>query len=123
MKVIGFLFKLLITVLVVLLILQAEYKGRKLKTYVAEYFKSMLASSDTEMSETPVRDAVKSAEQKVEQGLKKIEPAKQQPVKQEAKEPKKEVKTKVKKVKSDAVDIPDEDRAQLQDLLEKEKSK
>ena len=115
MKIIGFLFKLLIASLVVLLILQAEYRGRKLKTYVSEYFKSMLASSDTEMEETsPTNDALKP----VKKEIKKAEPAKQ-----EVKEPKKEVKAKVKKEKPDVVDIPDEDREELQNLLEKEKGK
>jgi len=121
LKVIGFLFKLLIAVVVVLLILQAEYKGRKLKTYVAEYFKSMLASNDTEMEEVaPVKkDEVKKEVKKAP----KKDVKKPESVKQEVKEPQKEVKAKGKKEKSDAVDIPDEDREQLQDLLEKEKGK
>ncbi len=105
MKLIGFLFKLLIATLIVLLILQAEYRGRKLKTYVSEYLKSMVASNETEMEEeAPTDDALKP--------VKKSEPAKQ-----EVKRTKKAVK--VKKVKSDAVDIPEEDREQLQDLLGK----
>jgi len=113
LKIIGFLFKLLIAALVVLLILQAEYRGRKLKTYVAEYFKSMTASSDAEMEdEVPADDALKS----VKKDTKKVEPVKQEAIKH-----KKQVK--VKKVKPDIVDIPEEDREQLQDLLEKEKSK
>lgn len=116
MKVIGFLFKLLIVVLVVLLILQAEYKGRKLKTYASEYFKSMFASSETEMEEVPSDDALKAVKPQIKKETKKSEP-----VKQEVTQPKKEVE--VKKTKSDTTDIPDEDRAQLQDLLEKEKSK
>jgi len=119
LKIIGFLFKLLIAVLVVLLVLQAEYKGRKLKTYVAEYFKSMIASSEVEMEDkTPVNDALKPAKKDVK---------KPEATKPEVKEPKPEArakaKVKVKKEKSDTVDIPDEDRVQLQDLLEKEKSK
>lgn len=109
MKLIGFLFKLLIAALIVLLILQAEYRGRKLKTYVAEYFKSMMASNETEMEEeTPADDALKPV---------KKDAKKSEPVKQEVKQTKKAVK--VKKAKSDAVDIPEEDREQLQDLLGK----
>lgn len=110
MRLIGFLFKLVLVAIVVLLVLQAEYKGRKLKTYVVEYYKSLTAKNEVvEEEEVPATDALK--------GVKK-ETKKAEPVKKEVKEHKK-----VKQDKSDAVDIPDEDREQLQDLLEKEKGK
>jgi hypothetical protein len=111
MRLIGFLFKLILVAIVVLLVLQAEYKGRKLKTYVVEYYKSLTAKNEVveEEEEVPATDALK--------GVKK-ETKRTAPVKAVVKEHKK-----VKQVKSDAVDIPDEDRQELQDMLEKEKTK
>lgn len=110
MRIVGFFFKLVLVAVVVLLILQAEYKGRKLKTYVVEYYKSLTAKNEVvEEEEIPTTDALKGVKKEV----KKSEPAKK-----EVKEHKK-----IKQEKSDAVDIPDEDRQELQDMLEKEKDK
>ncbi len=109
MRVLGFLFKLVLVAIVVVLILQAEYKGRKLKTYVMEYIKSLTSTAEVAEEEVPPTDALKP--------IKKQEKV-VSPVKKEVQEHKK-----VKQPKSDAVDIPEEDRAELQDLLEKEKGK
>lgn len=106
MRIISFLIKLVLVAIVVLLILQAEYKGRKLKTYVVEYYKSLTAGKEVVEEEVPATDALKG----VKKGTKKTVP-----VKKEVKEH--------KRARSDSVDIPDEDRQELQDMLEKEKSK
>ena len=112
MRILGFLFKLLLVVVVILLILQAEYKGRKLKTYVLEYAKSLVASGDTSVEDDSM-DEQSEPEKKIE--TKKIEKAQK---KVQTTAPAVKEHKKGKKAKSDKVDIPDEDREQLQNLLD-----
>ena len=127
------LFKIIVFVIVVLILLQLEYNGRKLQTYVIEYAKSLKGQKETvyiqeepgkkaeQEKQTVTEKKVIAPEKKpIKQATKKEKGASKvmgkQPDKQSPEEPKK-IKI-VKQKADDQPEVTDEDRKELQQILQ-----
>lgn len=118
------LFKLVVLAIAILILLQLEYNGRKIQTYVVEYFKSLKGKKEVVyIQEEPSESkAIPSKDVQTKKLInKKTMVEKKTPVSKKTAD---KVKTEVKKVKiikqkaDDQPDITDEDRKELQQILE-----
>jgi hypothetical protein len=123
----SFLFKLVVTLIVILILLQLEYNGRKIQTYVTEYFKSLKGQKETvyiqedpvEKKAVPEKQAV--AEKKDIAHEKKVVSPKKKIVEKKSVEKTTAEPKKIKIVKQKADDQPEvteEDRKELQQMLQ-----
>ena len=137
------LFKLVVLAIAVLILLQLEYNGRKIQTYVVEYFKSLRGKkeivyikeepSDNKATENKnVENKVtnkKTTEKKATADEKVVDKKHADAVKKNADSEKKKIhkdkkNAEVKKIKmvkekaDDQPDITDADRKELQQILE-----
>ncbi len=93
-----FIIKLVLLLIILIIVSQLEYKGRKIQTYIEEYVRSFGSSQKTTETDMPAQDNEKEAVVK-------------EPVK-------KPVRSDVKPKTSPEADIGDKDRKELQNLLE-----
>ncbi|MEI6093281.1 MAG: hypothetical protein WCQ47_06320 [bacterium] len=136
-------FKLVVLAIAVLILLQLEYNGRKIQTYVVEYFKSLRGKKEIVYIKEEPSDNKTTEDKKVESKVtnkkttdkkemasektidKKHAAASKKTIDSEKKKIHKDKKnTEVKKVKmvkekaDDQPDITDADRKELQQILE-----
>ncbi|MEI6080084.1 MAG: hypothetical protein WCQ53_05580 [bacterium] len=114
-------FKMAVAAIIILIVLQLEYNGRKLHTYVSEYFKSLKGKKET------VYIQEEQTEQKAAPEKQTEKQAVKQPVKSKAAKVLKQAPAqtagskKIKMVKEKADEQPevsDQDRKALQQMLE-----
>jgi hypothetical protein len=98
------LFKIVVAIIVVLILLQLEYNGRKLQTYVVEYFKSLKGQKEVIY--------IQEDEQKPETGKKAVKG------KAKAAAPE-EKKIKIIRQKgNDQPDVSEKDRKELEQVFQ-----
>jgi len=123
-------FKIIVFVIVILILLQLEYNGRKLQTYVVEYAKSLRGQKETiYIQEDPsekkaIQEKQAATEKKVTATEKKVDKkTEKKTVKQAAKKTTEPSSTEPKKIKiikqkaDDQPEVTDEDRKELQQIL------